>query len=59
MPPKNHGDTDPHMFLMCYKVVIALLGGDDATLAKSLIMSLEGATANWYSRLPPRFIYKW
>jgi hypothetical protein len=38
---------------MCYKVVIASAGGDEATLAKSLIISLEDAAANWYSRLPP------
>jgi hypothetical protein len=58
-PPKYHGDTNPHKFLMCYKVVIASSDGDDATLVKSLIISLEGATVNWYSRLPPRCIYSW
>jgi hypothetical protein len=44
---------------MCYETAIASSGGDDDTLAKSLIISLEGATANWYSRLPPRYIYSW
>jgi hypothetical protein len=38
---------------------ITSTGGDDATLAKSLIISLEGVIANWYSRLPPRCIYSW
>jgi hypothetical protein len=37
---------------MCYKVVIASFGGDDTTLVKYLIISLEGAVVNWYSRLP-------
>jgi hypothetical protein len=42
---------------MCYEVAIALVGGDEATLMKSLIISLEDAATNWYSRLPPRCIY--
>jgi hypothetical protein len=50
---KYHGDTDPQKFLMCYEAAIASSGRDDATLVKSLIISLEGADANWYSRLPP------
>jgi hypothetical protein len=45
--------------MMCYKATITLVGRDDATLAKSLIISLEGAITNWYSRLPPRCIYSW
>jgi hypothetical protein len=44
---------------MCYEATIASAGGDDATLAKSLIISLEGTAVNWYSRLPPRCIYSW
>jgi hypothetical protein len=58
-PPKYHGNTDPRKFLMCYEAAIASAGGDEATLAKSLIISLEDATANWYSRLPPSCIYSW
>jgi hypothetical protein len=45
-PPKYHSNTDPHKFLMCYKAAIASIGGDEATLVKSLIISLEGATTN-------------
>jgi hypothetical protein len=45
-PPKYHGNTDPHKFLMSYKAAIASAGGDEATLAKSLIISLEDAAAN-------------
>jgi hypothetical protein len=44
---------------MCYEAAIASVGGDEATLAKSLIISLEDATANWYLRLPPKCIYSW
>jgi hypothetical protein len=58
-PPKYHGNTDPYKFLMCYEADIASRGGDEATLAKPLIISLEDAVANWYSRLPPRCIYSW
>jgi hypothetical protein len=36
---------------MCYEATIASAGGDEATLAKSLIITLEDTTANWYSRL--------
>jgi hypothetical protein len=42
---------------MSYEATIALLGGDEATLAKSLIISLEEAAVNWYSRLPPKCIF--
>jgi hypothetical protein len=54
-----HGNTDPCKFLMCYEAAIASTGGDNATLAKSLIISLEDTIANWYSRLLPRCIYSW
>jgi hypothetical protein len=42
---------------MCYEASIASAKGDEATLAKSLIVSLEDAIANWYSRLPPGCIH--
>jgi hypothetical protein len=58
-PPKYYGNIDPRKFLMCYKTAIASTRGDDATLAKSLIISLEDAAANWYSRLPSCCIYSW
>jgi hypothetical protein len=44
---------------MCYESAIASARGDEATLAKSLIISLEDAAANWYSTLPPGCIYSW
>jgi hypothetical protein len=54
--PKYHDNKDPHKFLMCYEAAIASAGGNEATLAKSLIISLKDAAVNWYSRLPPRCI---
>jgi hypothetical protein len=56
---KYHGNTDPLKFLLCYEAAIASVGGDKATLVKSLIISLEDATTNWYSRLSLRCIYSW
>jgi hypothetical protein len=37
---------------MCYETAIASARGDETTFTKSLIISLEDAAANWYSRLP-------
>jgi hypothetical protein len=39
---------------MSYEAAIASFGGDETTLTKSFIISLENATTNWYARLPPR-----
>jgi hypothetical protein len=44
---------------MCYEASIALAGGDNTTLAKSFIISLENAAANWYARLQPISITSW
>jgi hypothetical protein len=44
---------------MCYKAVIALFGGDETTFAKLFIISLKGASTNWYARLQPRSIQSW
>jgi hypothetical protein len=49
-PPKYFGDSDPRNFLMCFEAAIASLGGNETTLAKPFIISLEGATVNWYAR---------
>jgi hypothetical protein len=58
-PPKYYGDSDPHKFLICYEATITSSRGDEATLAKSFIISLEGTIANWYVRLQPRSIHSW
>jgi hypothetical protein len=44
---------------MSYEAVIASVGGDETTLAKSIIISLEDAATNWYSTLPLGCIYSW
>jgi hypothetical protein len=56
LPPKYYGESDPRKFLMSYEVAIASFGGDKITLAKLFIISLNNATANWYTRLPLRSI---
>jgi chaperone required for assembly of F1-ATPase len=44
---------------MSYEAAIALFGGDETTIAKSFIISLENAVANWHARLPLRSILSW
>jgi hypothetical protein len=44
---------------LSYEAAIASARGDEATLAKSLIISLEDAAANWYFSPSPRCIYSW
>jgi hypothetical protein len=44
---------------MSYKAVIASVGGDEATLTKSLIIWLEDIATNWYPRLLTGCIYSW
>jgi hypothetical protein len=57
--PKYNGSTDPAQYIMSYQVAIASSGGDDATMAKSFIIALEGPTLTWYTRLPPLSIDSW
>jgi hypothetical protein len=44
---------------MSYQVAVASSGGDDATMAKSFIIALEGPALTWYTRLPPLSIDSW
>jgi hypothetical protein len=44
---------------MSYETAIASFGGDEKTLAKSFITSLDNVAANWNARLPPRSITSW
>jgi hypothetical protein len=57
--PKYNGSTDPTQYIMSYQVVVASSGGDDATMAKSFIIALEGPALTWYTRLPPLSIDSW
>jgi hypothetical protein len=51
--PKYNDSTDPAQHIMSYQVAVASSGGDDATMAKSFIIALEGPALTWYTRLPP------
>jgi hypothetical protein len=44
---------------MSYQVVVASSRGDDARMAKSFIIALEGPALTWYTRLPPLSIDSW
>jgi hypothetical protein len=57
--PKYNGSTDPAQYIMSYQVTVASAGGDDATMAKSFIIALEGPALTWYPRLPPLSIDYW
>jgi hypothetical protein len=57
--PKYKGSTDPAQYIMSYQVAVASSGGDDATMAKSFIIVLEGPALTWFTRLPPLSIDSW
>jgi hypothetical protein len=57
--PKYNGSTDPAQYIMSYQVVVASSGGDDATMAKSFIIALEGPALTWYTKMPPLSIDSW
>ena len=52
--PSSTGDGVPFTFgAESYQVAVASSGGDNATMAKSFIIALEGPALTWYTRLPP------
>jgi hypothetical protein len=57
--PMYNGSTDPAQYIMSYQVAVASSGGDDATMAKSFIIALEGPALTWFTRLPPLSIDSW
>jgi DNA-binding transcriptional MerR regulator len=57
--PKYNGSTDLTQYIMSYQVAVASSRGDDATMAKSFIIALEGPALTWYTRLPPLSIDSW
>jgi hypothetical protein len=57
--PKYNGSTDPAQYIMSYQVAVASSGGDDATMAKSFIIALEGPALTWFTRLPSLSIDSW
>jgi hypothetical protein len=57
--PKYNGSTDPAQYIMSYQVAVASSEGDNATMAKSFIITLEGQALTWYTRLPQLSINSW
>jgi hypothetical protein len=57
--PKYNCSTNPAQYIMSYQVAVASSGGDDATMAKSFIIALEGPALTWFTRLPPLSIDSW
>jgi hypothetical protein len=57
--PKYNSSTDPAQYIMSYQVAVTSSGGDDATMAKSFIIALEGPALTWFTRLPPLSIDSW
>jgi hypothetical protein len=57
--PKYNGSTDLAQYIMSYQVTVASSRGDDATMAMSFIIALEGPALTWYTRLPPLSIDSW
>jgi hypothetical protein len=57
--PKYNGSTDPAQYIMSYQVAVASSRGDDAMMAKSFIIALEGPALTWFTRLPPLSIDSW
>jgi hypothetical protein len=51
--PKYNSNTNLAQHIMSYQVAVASSEMDDATMAKSFIISLEGSALIWYTRLPP------
>jgi hypothetical protein len=50
--PKYNGSTDPALYIMSYQVAVASSGGDDATMAKSFVIALEGPALTWFMSHP-------
>jgi hypothetical protein len=57
--PKYNGSTDLAQYIMSYQLAVASSRGDDATMAKSFIIALDGPALTWYTRLPPLSIDSW
>ena len=57
--PKYNGSIAPAQYIMSYQVAVASSRGDDATMAKSFIITLQGPALTWYTRLPPLSIDSW
>ena len=57
MVPTFDGQSDPRQLLMSFEAAVISGGGDETTLAKSLVMAVKGPTQQWYSSLKANFIH--
>jgi len=53
------GQSDPSQFLMSFEVAVISIGGDETTLAKSLVIAVRGPAQKWYSSLKAKSIHSW
>ena len=47
--PAFDGQCSPKQFLLSYEATVQSFGGDSETMAKSLVMALQGVAQRWYS----------
>jgi hypothetical protein len=59
MIPTFDCESDPRQFLMSFEAAVIAGGGDETTLAKSLVMAMKGLSQHWYSSLKARSIHSW
>jgi hypothetical protein len=59
MIPTFDGESDPRKFLMSFEATVIGGGGDETTLAKSLVMAVKGPAQHWYSSLKAKSIHSW
>lgn len=46
-------------FIISFEAAIQSVGGDESTMAKSLVMAVTGATHTWYTTLPTGRNFSW
>lgn len=44
---------------MSFEAAVASVGGNEAVLAKSIVIAAKGDALAWYSMLRPRSVYSW
>jgi hypothetical protein len=59
MIPTFNGESDPRQFLMSFEAPVIAGGGDETTLAKSLVMAVKGLAQHWSSSLKSKSIHSW
>lgn len=49
--PTYDGSVDPRQFIMSYEAIVAVVGGDKYTMAKSFVIIARDIAQSWYSNL--------